>query len=224
VFIAAVLPLIAGCRATVLKPTPADALREQVQSLEIEVDRLALRNRELEASLAKALSEAPAHSIDAEAFAVQPHLARLGVGSASGIRIAGPSKDGSPIPGNLTIYVEPVDGRGRFLQVTGRISIQASMPIEGAEPIRLGERSFSPAEVRDAWRGGFMGSHYTFEVPVELPAASLADRSDPQASVLVVFRDAIGGGEFSRLVAVPIDEAVGDSPTEPSDEAMEDSP
>ena len=26
---------IAGCRGTVLKPTPTDALREQVQSLEI---------------------------------------------------------------------------------------------------------------------------------------------------------------------------------------------
>ncbi|MGA0174602.1 MAG: hypothetical protein ACO38V_01335 [Phycisphaerales bacterium] len=224
VLIAAVLPLIAGCRATVLKPTPADALREQVQSLEIEVDRLSMRNKELEAALARTLSAAPPHSIDAEALAVQPHLARLGVGSASGIRVAAPSKDGSTIPANLTIYVEPVDGRGRFLQVTGRISIQASMPIEGAEPIRLGERSFSPAEVRDAWRGGFMGTHYTFEVPVELPAAALANQSDPQASVLVVFRDAIGGGEFSRLVTVPIDEAAKESTTESSDEAMEVSP
>ena len=45
---------LAGCRGTVLKPTPADALREQVQSLEIEVDRLSLQNRELEAALAEA--------------------------------------------------------------------------------------------------------------------------------------------------------------------------
>jgi hypothetical protein len=212
VLLAATLSAIAGCRATVLKPTPADALREQVQSLEIEVDRLSMRNQELEAALAKALSDAPAHSIDAEAAAVEPHLARLGIGSVSGIRLTAPSQDGSTIPGTLTVYVEPIDGRGRFLQVTGRISIQASMPIEGEEPIRIGERSFSPAAVRDAWRGGFMGTHYTFEMPVEVPVAALAGQSDPLASVLVVFRDAIGGGEFSRLVTVPIDDALENSP------------
>ena len=53
-----------------------------------------------------------------------------------------------------------------------------------------------------------MGTHYTFEMPIEAPASAIAATADPQASVLVVFRDAIGGGEFSRLVTVPIDASV----------------
>lgn len=205
--LAATLPVFAGCRATVLKPTPADSLREQVQSLEIELARVSDRNRELEAALAKAASDAPSRTVDPDAAAAHPHLVRIVVGSASGIRI-GPSESVDPkVHGSLRIHVEPADGRGRFLQVTGRVSIQASMPIEGGDPILLGERSFSPIEVRDAWRSGFMGTHYTFEVPVEMPRAALEASADPQASVLVVFRDAIGGGEFSRLVTVPIDDS-----------------
>ncbi len=196
---------LAGCRGTVLKPTPADRLREQVQSLEIEVDRLSMRNRELEAALAAATAETAAGSIDPEAAAAQARLVRIGVGSASGIRLETCETGAATISGTLTVYLEPVDGRGRFLQVNGRASIQASMPVEGGEPITLGARSFSPIEVRDAWRSGFMGTHYTFEIPVEVPAGALASTADPQASVLVVFRDAVGGGEFSRLVTVPID-------------------
>ena len=199
---------LAGCRGTVLKPTPADALREQVQSLEIEVDRLSLQNRELEAALAEATAEAPSRSIDPEAAAARAHLVRIGIGSASMITLAAPEPDVAAIPGTLTVHLEPSDGRGRFLQVAGRVSIQASMPVEGGDPIRLGERSYSPGEVRDAWRSGFMGTHYTFEMPIEAPASAIAATADPQASVLVVFRDAIGGGEFSRLVTVPIDASV----------------
>ncbi len=205
------VPHVPGCRATVLKPSAADSLREQVQSLEIEVDRLSQRNRELEIALEKATSEAAIRAIDAEAAAAQPHLVRIGVGSASGIRIVGSDSGDSAIPGLLTVYIEPADGRGRFLQVTGRVSIQASMPVEGGQPIVLGERSFSLIEVRDAWRGGFMGTHYTFEVPVAMPRAALDAIPDPQASLLVVFRDAIGGGEFSRLVTVPIDDSTAEA-------------
>ncbi len=199
---------IAGCRGTVLKPTPADALREQVQSLEIEVDRLSMQNRELEAVLAEATAEAPNRTIDPEAAAAQAHLVRLGIGSASRITLAAPEPNVAAIPGTLTVHLEPSDGRGRFLQVTGRVSIQASMPVEGSDPIGIGEQSYSPGEVRDAWRSGFMGTHYTFEMPIEAPASAIAATADPQASILVVFRDAIGGGEFSRLVTVPIDVSV----------------
>lgn len=197
---------IAGCRATVLKPTPEDRLREQVQSLEIEVESLAARNRELEASLSAIASEKPPHAIDAEAAAAQPRLAGIAIGSASGIRAEPPAAGAEAAPAVLTVYLEPSDGRGRFLQVTGRVSIQASMPVEGAAPALLGERSFAPAEVREAWRSGFMGTHYTFEVPVEIPIAALrSGHARPEASVLLVLRDAIGGGEFSRLATVPID-------------------
>ena len=202
-----------GCRGTVLKPTPADRLREQVQSLEIEVDRLSMRNQELETALAEATAATSTRSIDPEAAAAQPHLVRIGIGSASGIRLETCETGAATISGTLTVYLEPVDGRGRFLQVNGRASIQASMPIEGGEPIRIGERSFSPIEVRDAWRSGFMGTHYTFEVPVAVPAGALASTADPQASVLVVFRDAIGGGEFSRLVTVPLDASLAEEET-----------
>jgi outer membrane murein-binding lipoprotein Lpp len=211
--LALAVPQVSGCRATALKPSPADSLREQVQSLEIEVDRLSLRNHELEVAVEKASSEASNRVIDAEAVAAQPHLVRIGIGSASGVRIGPSDVVDRMLPGSLTVYVEPVDGRGRFLQVTGRVSIQASMPVEGGEPILLGERSFSPIEVRDAWRSGFMGTHYTFEVPIEIPRTALEAVADPQASVLVVLRDAIDGGEFSRLVTVPID----DSASEPED-------
>ena len=205
--------MIVGCKGTALAPTPADRLREQVQTLETQVAMLEGRNRELEAAIADRGSDSvtsPA-DLDAEAELARPRLARIQIGPATRIELVPADATREAMSGTLFLSMDPSDGRGRFMQVVGRASVQVSIPVEGSSPIVVGERSFSPGEIRDCWRSGFMGTHYTLEVPVQIPSAVLEEDSALEASVLLVFRDALGGGVYSRLVAVPIDRG---APTE----------
>jgi hypothetical protein len=67
-------------------------------------------------------------------------------------------------------HVEPEDGRGRFTQMTGRVTLKLVRVPENGDVETVSERVFEPSEVRDAYRSGFMGTHYTIEMPVTLPS------------------------------------------------------
>ena len=182
-----------GCTAKVLTPSPADRLREENAGLETTVANLELELAEAEtriASLVEAEENRAGVARDPEVLAATPHLARIDIAGSSGLEI---DRSGR---GTLFVRLVPRDGRGRFLQIVGRVSIRASVLAEESTPALVGERSFGPIEVRNAWRSGFGGSVYLFEVPVEVPAAL---RDAPDATVLAILRDAIGGGEYSRI-------------------------
>jgi hypothetical protein len=140
-----------------------DVLRAQVIDLEDEVTALERRNSELEAELARMAGD-PA-SLPAEIRANIPNLVELSIGRLS--HSVDPDGDGRADV--LRVYVHPIDGRGRFIQLVGMVRVHAALlPGEG-EPIRIGQETFSPDAVRDAYRSGFTGTHYTFELPIELP-------------------------------------------------------
>jgi len=194
--LAALVVTVAGCRATVLTPGPADRLREENARLESSIAALELEVEELRRKLAAAKPAPTPGEADAEARAAAPHLAGIEISAASVIEADAAGR------GTLWLRLVPRDGRGRFLQITGRVSVRASVLAEGSPPAIVGEGNYSPLEVRDAWRSGFGGSLYLFEVPIEFRDGPPSSR---EATVLATFRDAIGGGTYSRLALVPID-------------------
>jgi hypothetical protein len=189
-----------GCSMRILAPTAADSAREQVAAHAETIARLEARQRELEGevrALREALADRPDAGVDPEAEAARPRLAALGLGRGSVVRRTG---DGAA---EMVLYIEPRDGRGRFLQIVGTLTAQLAVLGIGSEPVVLGEWSYPPVRVRDAWRSGFMGTHYTIMEAVPLP-----EEAASEASVLIRFDDAIDGERFELLRAVPV---LGDS-------------
>ncbi len=161
---------VAGCRATLVPPDGSDPSRVQVQALEKQVAQLESRNRELAAQSAalraqlESVAQGSGSVPSQEVIDATPRLASLALGANAAIVC--PAEAGCI----ARLYLEPRDGMGRFLQVTGRAEVSVALVQGGGQLQLLGQRAYSPAELRDAFRSGFMGTHYTLEVPVQLPA------------------------------------------------------
>jgi len=159
--------LLAGCSARALGPSPNDVLRDENRSLRESNAELIARVHELEARLATVEAEHAEGGIDPEVVANTPAARRLELKSGSVVE----PLPGPPGRGVARVWLEPVDGRGRFVQVTGWLEVAiAALPASGPA-VPIGSVRLGPAEVRDAYRSGFMGTHYTVEVPVDLAAA-----------------------------------------------------
>ena len=152
-----------GCnKATILMPTEADQLRAMVRDLSLKVDQLNSANAELKQQLEIANKDAQVRTgISPEVASATPQLVRVRVGSSSHF-----ARSGEANVCVATIYLEPQDGLGRFLQIVGTLDVSLFELSPTGTSRALGTASFGPLEVRDAWRGGVMGSHYTFEVPM----------------------------------------------------------
>jgi len=152
-----------GCQARVLVPSDGDAAREQIRTLKTRVAQLEAANAELTVNLAAARSAAmtaegspPApDAAQAAVLAETPRAVRMSIVSGSSFErdAADPSR------GSLTLYLETVDSRGRFVQVAGTLEVAVvSLPTANqGEPVRLGDLALGPKELRDSWRSGFLG-------------------------------------------------------------------
>ena len=154
-----------GCNPTVFTPNQNDALRRQVRDLEEQVNAAKAKQVELEQQLVQSAKSAEEKSsIDPAILAATPHVASVQIGGSSGYLA---SKVGVETGGcTARIYLEPSDGLGRFLQIVGSVQISVFDLKAGGKSQTLGTAEFSPSQVRDAWRGGILGSHYTFEIPL----------------------------------------------------------
>ena len=154
-----------GCNPTVFTPNQNDALRRQVRDLEEQVNAAKAKQVELEQQLVQSAKSAEEKSsIDPAILAATPHVASVQIGGSSGFLA---SKVGVETGGcTARIYLEPSDGLGRFLQIVGSVQISVFDLKAGGKSQTLGTAEFSPSQVRDAWRGGILGSHYTFESPL----------------------------------------------------------
>lgn len=157
---------LGGCNPVALTPNPNDALRRQVRDLEEQVNAAKAKQVELEQQLAQSVKSAEEKSsIDPAILAATPHVAMVQIESSSGFLA---SKVGvEPAGCTARIYLEPTDGLGRFLQIVGSVQISVFELKAGGKSQTLGKAEFSPSQVRDAWRGGVFGTHYTFEFPLE---------------------------------------------------------
>jgi hypothetical protein len=190
----------AGCRSDFRNQN--DILRERVMELEDEVATLERRHRELEAELAR-IAGAPG-SLPAEIRSNIPNLAEISIDRLS--HAVDSDDDGRA--DRLRVYVDAVDGRGRFLQLVGPMSVHAAVLPAEAESTTIGQQTFTPDAVREAYRSGFTGTHYTFELPIERPAAAEAVTS---ATVRVEHVDGRTGKRYGAQRAIELRPAREDS-------------
>ncbi|MSR18887.1 MAG: hypothetical protein EXS00_06955 [Phycisphaerales bacterium] len=182
---------LTGCSAKILSPTLGDEYRREIADLTARLDKTSLELEELKSKLGR--EQVPPGQLSAEALAAMPLLAGVTLGGTTGLWPA-TAGDGGCL---LRVYVMPEDGRGRFTQIVGSIDVSLVTAVEGCEAQSLC-RSFGPGEIRDAWRSGFMGTHYTFEIPVPSP-----DACEAGGALRVSFQDAISGRTFEHEIAIP---------------------
>lgn len=202
--LASVLPTLSACGTATIGGSKGlskanDDLRTRVAELEVQ-------NRRLESSLeeanAKLASEQRVREglVPADVLAALPQCAGIELGSLSG---RFPADESAP-PQRVVIYVEPFDGRRRFIQAVGtiRVEVLELSPTAAADaPRTLAAAALTPLEVREAYRSSFTGTHYTIEIPLDADQAARA-RSRPLL-LRVQYEDALSGKIHEATKMVP---------------------
>ncbi len=176
-----------------------DALRRQVLQMDQEITSLRAQRAELAAKLSelnRALN-AQSSGLTNDALEALPRCAELQIGALSG------PVDSDSIPGldAFDLYISPLDGLRRFTQITGSLTATVSLlptPDNNnsqSQPSLLASASLGPAELRDAYRSSFMGTHYSLRLPLHQPNQPL-----PPHGVLastITFDDALTGARLT---------------------------
>lgn len=204
-FPAAFAFFLAGCRTG--GESTGDLLRKQNLELQAQVAQLQKDASELRAKIAELSGASGAKSV--QVTEATPRVASIEIDFLSG-----PTQDSSAPPRSdrdriVAIYIKPLDGRGRFVQATGTLTVEVSRLVSlnpsvqgvGDAPARLlASQSLDPLQLRDAYRAGFTGTYYVVELPV--PASDL----QPPGQILLRahFSDGITGASFdaSRIVGL----------------------
>lgn len=187
--------LVGGCRAGGQKLEAVNSqLREENLELRDRLSALEQRNAELQQAV-RATSREVA-GLSEEVRAIVPRVTSISLDRLTGIA----ESDAGLV---LRAYVEPIDGRGRFVQMTGEVTVKLlRVPAgEDEDAETVAAQVFGPSEVRDAYRSGFMGTHYTFEAPVTLPGEPSAGES---WLVVATFVDGVTGDAHHAERAIEI--------------------
>jgi hypothetical protein len=162
-----------------------DALRAKVLEQQKQIDDLKRRDEEMRIELQQ--STAAPGEVSDEVRQATPHPVSLTIGRLSHVRRV------ETAPDTLLVYLNPVDGRGRFTQLVGTIQINAYLVPMDAEPATIGQLTATPLQVRDAYRHTPMSTHYSFEVPLTLPVSTELDGTRDSIFVKVLFTDGYTG-------------------------------
>ena len=166
---AVVVAVLGGCVDAGRLAKENDRVRAQMLDLGKQIDRLSRRNRELEAELTR-VSATP-DSLPEAIRANTPHVAEIKIGRLSHAR----DQDGDGRADALLVYIHPADGLGRTIQLVGDVVVNAMVLPEDGEAITIGRVGLDPGQVREAYRGGVVGSaHYTVTVPIHVSEDSAA--------------------------------------------------
>jgi len=192
--------LSAGCSGRALVPNESDRLREELVAANDARDRAESRAKELEARLASMARERQGE-IDPEVAAALPALASVTLSSKSTARLstADPaSSQGGTL--SVALIVSPADGLSRFIQITGTLRLTVAALVSGAETVETTTVTIGPKALRDAYRSGFLGTHYTVECTVPWKGAA-----PPRAlSVAGEFTDGLTGRAYPIVGTVPV--------------------
>jgi hypothetical protein len=143
-----------------MAPTEADIAREDVSALHEQIQSLEQRIAELEGQLALAQKDETTWS------AAVPVVVDLDIQRLSGAEDG--DRDG--VIDTLVVYLTPKDARGRFTQMVGEVAATVVAVEAGEEAQTLATLRLSPAEVQDAYRSSFMGTHYVMRIPFNAPS------------------------------------------------------
>lgn len=179
-----------GCRAGAGRnaETVNDELRRENLQLRQQVETLTREREDLRLKLEDE-SKARLGALKPEVLAALPVSAGLQIERLSGLEPA----DGSVPATRVVVYLRPVDARDRVIQVVGTVEVEATwLPGgagQGAAPRTIARARLEPAQLREAYRSGLMGSGYTVELPLEAP---IADRRGTLV-IRAEFADALTG-------------------------------
>lgn len=161
-----------------------DRLRRQIIDLEAQAAAFKGERDELAIKLRESLRAGSLPAADAiQALPVTTHIE---IDTMSGFDPADSTKPAT----HVVFAVRPLDGRGRFVQVAGLMTVEAlSLPASispdaTGEPTRLVVATIAAADLREAYREGFGGARY--EVMVPLPAPLLRGQGQTPTLVLRV--------------------------------------
>ncbi len=191
----ALIGALSGCKVTALAPTQNDPLRTQVRDLSEQVASLKSQRTELQQQLAKCVSESTLQvGVDPEVATATPQVALVQIGSASHMtQVRVRQDDGTDASRCIArVYLEASDGLGRAIQIVGRVNVSLFELKAQGQARTLGAAQYSPMQVRDAWRGGVMGPHYTLEVPIDAVDWECTEK----ATVKIEFTDGVTGKVF----------------------------
>ncbi|NUQ69119.1 MAG: hypothetical protein HUU18_12695 [Phycisphaerales bacterium] len=173
-----------------------DRLRRENRRLTDETAALRAERDELKAKLNEAARGGP---LPLEVVDALPRCASIEIGRFSGF-----TPGGRAAPTGLVVYVEPLDGQRRFVPVAGELSITARLlprAGEAGEGRELSRVTLTPRALREAYRSGMGGTHYTIEAPLTLDAGT------PAGGTLVIqaeLRDAVTGQTHRATRAVDL--------------------
>ncbi len=187
------LAFTTGCQPRLLVPNSADGLRAELVERTRERDEFRARVAELETKNAE-LALARDVKLDPEAAEAMPALAGVALSSLSTGRLVDANH------ATLALVLEPRDGLGRFLQFTGTLRASVAVLIPGRDPLPAGSSTVTPKALRDAYRSGLLGTHYTLEIPLTWEGAEVARA----VSISVEFTDALTGKSYPCQGTVPI--------------------
>lgn len=188
--VAGVLFALPGCRVGGGRDVEKvnDELRRENLDLKQQVETLTRDRDDLRAKLADE-AQARLGALKPEVLEALPVCAGLEIEKLSGL---GPAERSAAATG-VVVYLRPFDGRDRVVQVVGTVDVEATWLPGGAgkgeAPRTIARARLEPAQLREAYRSGLMGSGYTVELPLEAPIAA-------RAGTLVIraeFADALTG-------------------------------
>lgn len=185
---------MAGCGSFKQVSNENDRLRALVIELEVENQQLAGRAAELDGQLRRISNDLP---IPREVRDATPHVAEIVIASISHAT----DTDGDGRSDTLVVYVEPTDGRGRFVQLVGSLSVHAATLPADSDAITLGRVTLGPLQLRDAYRSTFLGTHYTIDVPIRIPDPATQTR----CTVKVEFIDGRSGLTVTSQLPVDLE-------------------
>lgn len=199
-----VLAAVAGCTTRVGGGTnylnENDRLRSDNLALEREVEELRKRieRRVQELRILEQQTTPPAVE-----GADVPRAVELEIGRLSG----GVDTDRDASDDVVRVYLRTLDQEGRFLPVSGRATMQVVRLRANQPPQQVASTEVGPSELKQAYRSGLTGTHYSIELP--LPGDLPAD--DTELTVHATLLDAATGAELEAQRSVKIKRRVGDA-------------
>ncbi|MCC6677122.1 MAG: hypothetical protein IT436_08255 [Phycisphaerales bacterium] len=188
--LAGVLFALGGCRIGGNREVEKvnDELRRENLELKQQVEMLSHDRDDLRVKL-EGEARARLGALNPEVLAALPVCAGVEIEKLSGLEPA----DRSAAATGVVVYLRPYDSRDRVVQIVGMLDVEAAwLPGsagKGEAPRTIARARLEPAQLREAYRSGLMGSGYTVELPLETP---IGDR----AGTLVIraeFADALTG-------------------------------
>lgn len=197
ILLASICLVHCGCHARALGPNPNDALRSEIQELQDRNQAMRLANEQLQAQLTAGATTEGSSSTppSAELREATPRPAEILIEKLSR---AERGEGGAGALPQLRLFLQVVDGHGRATQLTGSISVVASLEPEGGKKVLLSSHSWSPMQVSNLYRSGMTGSHYTVVVPLQVPA----EPQDVPVQVLVTYMDGWSGRKLEAATSL----------------------